>query len=125
MARHPETPQEIANKAIISKHLNALLLARGTTQAKVSDVTHIPRSTLTGYFKGTTTPSAVNASKLAAFFGVSRDQIDPRYGKPAGAAVVDLAEDTSPILYQGKPLSHRELLLIRHTLDIARHSQPH
>lgn len=122
MARHPETPQEIANKAIISKHLNALLLARGTTQAKVSDVTHIPRSTLTGYFKGTTTPSATNASKLAAFFGVSRDQIDPRYGKPAGVGVVDLADDTSPILYQGKPLSHRELLLIRHTLDIARHS---
>lgn len=122
MPRNPETPQDRANKLIISKTLNTLLLAAHTTQAKVSEATHIPRSTLTGYFKGTTTPNKTKLAKLSAFFKVSQDRIDPRYAKPgsASAAVVDLADDQAVLTFHGQPLSRREVLLIRQVLLQAR-----
>lgn len=119
MARNPETPQDRENKAIIKQRLNRLLLANHTTQAKLSDDTHIPRSTLTGYFKGTTTPNATNVAKLASFFGVNKGAIDPRYVQ-TGTTAVDLADDQPAVQYQGRPLSRAELQLVRRVLEKAR-----
>ncbi|HBI2077463.1 TPA: LexA family transcriptional regulator [Enterococcus faecalis] len=41
--------------------------------------TNIPKSTLTGYIKGTSTPNKGNIQKIADFFGVKKSKIDPRF----------------------------------------------
>lgn len=79
MARGELTPQEIANRKIISAKINHLISARNITQAEISNRTKIPRSTLTGYVKGTSTPNPGNIQKLADFFGVLKSDIDPRF----------------------------------------------
>lgn len=81
MARSELTPQELLNRETISKNINKLISEKGITQADISRHTKIPRSTLTGYVKGTSTPNPGNIQKLADYFGVRKSDIDPRYNK--------------------------------------------
>ncbi len=75
------TPQEILNREIISKNINRMISQKGVTQVDIHNYTKIPRSTLTGYVKGTSTPNPGNIQKLADYFGVPKSTIDPRYKK--------------------------------------------
>lgn len=89
MARGELTPQEIKNRAIISQNINRLISEKGVTQVDIHNHTSIPRSTLTGYVKGTTTPNPGNIQKLADFFQVPKSAIDPRFVKlPSNAALI-------------------------------------
>lgn len=81
MARNELTPQEIENRKIISSKLNHLINIKQISQAEISRRTGIPATTLTGYFKGTSTPNLGNVQKLADLFGVSKSYIDPRFNK--------------------------------------------
>lgn len=81
MARGELTPQEIENRKKISLNLNQLISEKNISQAEIARRTHIPPTTLTGYFKGTSTPNAGNIQKLADFFGVNKSTIDPRFSK--------------------------------------------
>lgn len=81
MARGELTPQEIANRKIISDNINRMISEKGVTQVEIHNHTKIPRSTLTGYVKGTSTPNAGNIQKLADYFGVAKSTIDPRFKK--------------------------------------------
>lgn len=79
MARAELTPQEINNRKIISSRVNKLMNEKDISQAEISRRTGIPRSTLTGYVKGTSTPNAGNIQKLSDLFGVNKSDIDPRF----------------------------------------------
>lgn len=72
------TPQEMEYKKIISSRLNELLLKSGKKKSDITRQTGLPASTLTGYFGGKRLPSEENVVKLASFFNVSEDYIDPR-----------------------------------------------
>lgn len=89
MARGELTPQEIRNREIISKNINKLIDEKGVTQVDIHNHTKIPRSTLTGYVKGTSTPNPGNIQKLADYFGVMKSDIDPRFNsKPKNLSVI-------------------------------------
>lgn len=79
MARGDLTPQEIELRKIISNNINSLLDIKNKKQIDVHNATKIPKSTLTGYVKGTSIPIAGNVQKIADFFGVKKSDIDPRY----------------------------------------------
>ncbi|MGF3072779.1 LexA family protein [Facklamia sp. P13069] len=81
MARSELTPQELELRKIISSKLSALLEQKNITQADLSELIKIPKSTLNGYFKGTSTPNPGNVQKLADFFEVKKSDIDPRFNK--------------------------------------------
>lgn len=81
MARSELTPQEIENRQIISTKLNQLMNDKNISQAEISRRTNIPPQTLSGYFKGTSTPNMGNIQKLADFFEVKKSLIDPRFNK--------------------------------------------
>lgn len=81
MARNELTPQEIELRKVISSKLNSLLEQKNITQADLSEILKIPKSTLNGYFKGTSTPNPGNVQKLADFFEIKKSDIDPRFNK--------------------------------------------
>lgn len=98
MARGELTPQEIENRKKISENINKLINEKGVTQVDIHNHTKIPRSTLTGYVKGTSTPNAGNIQKLADFFHVKKSEIDPRF-KPAPKNLIRITEFSKiPIL---------------------------
>ena len=70
MARGDLTPQEIELRKTISNNINSLLNIKNKKQIDVHNATKIPKSTLTGYVKGTSIPVAGNVQKIADFFGV-------------------------------------------------------
>lgn len=79
MARGELTPQEKMNREKISFNINKLIEEKNVTQVDIHNHTGIPKSTLTGYVKGTSTPNPGNIQKLADYFGVSKSSIDPRF----------------------------------------------
>ena len=81
MARGELTPQEISNRLTISRNINKLIKEKGVYQVDIHNQTKIPKSTLTGYVKGTSTPNPGNIQKLADYFGVMKSDIDPRFKK--------------------------------------------
>lgn len=64
MARGELTPFDKENRQSITDNINYYLRISGMTQVQLSDATGIPRSTLTGYVKGRTTPPLGNIQKL-------------------------------------------------------------
>ncbi|WP_312541373.1 helix-turn-helix transcriptional regulator [Enterococcus sp.] len=81
------TPKEVELRKIISDNINDLLDKSGRKQIDIHRSTGIPKSTLTGYVKGTSMPTLGNVQKLAKFFGVSKSLIDPRFS-PSVQSVV-------------------------------------
>lgn len=97
MARSELTPQELELRKVISNKLNSLIKQKNITQADLSDRLKIPRSTLNGYFKGTSTPKPGNIQKLADFFEVKKSDIDPRFNKVSN--IIEIKQTKSiPIL---------------------------
>lgn len=79
MARGELTPQDVKNRQIISDNINKLINKGGLRQIDIHRATGIPKSTLTGYVKGTSSPTTANMEKLAEFFNVDMGEIDPRF----------------------------------------------
>lgn len=77
--RGAASPQDKEASLLISKKLKELLKETGKKQVELSRETGIPASTLTGYIKGTSLPIAANLEKIARFFEVEVEEIDPRY----------------------------------------------
>lgn len=73
------TPKDIEIREIISNNINNLLIESNKKQIDIHNYTGIPKSTLTGYIKGTSTPNNGNIQKIADFFGVKKSRIDPRF----------------------------------------------
>lgn len=79
MARGELTPRELETRQLISNNINQLLSERHKKQIDISNATNIPKSTLTGYVKGTSTPTPGNIQKIADFFNIPKSSIDPRF----------------------------------------------
>lgn len=90
MPRFGLTPQEVELKKVISARLNALLSKTPYKKADVVRQTGISESTVYDYFNGKTLPSPESIDKLADFFHVSKEEIDPRFAtSPENVVPVD------------------------------------
>ncbi len=98
MARGELTPQDIEIREKISRNINRLIKERGVSQVDIHNHTKIPKSTLTGYVKGTSTPNPGNVQKLADFFNVKKSDIDPRFKPMPNNVVPILSSVKIPIL---------------------------
>lgn len=78
MARAELTPQEKELKKVISATLNKLLSAKGVRKIDVVNGTGINNSTIYDYFNGKFLPTQNNVVKLANYFHVEPEEIDPR-----------------------------------------------
>lgn len=111
MARGELTPKEIETRKKISQNINKLISERNVSQVEIHNHTKIPKSTLTGYVKGTSTPNPGNVQKLATFFNVPKSVIDPRYSSSIDN-VVPIREFTKiPLLGEiacGEPILAEE-----------------
>ena len=100
------TPNDIEIRKNISKNINRLLSISNKKQIDIHNSTGIPKSTLTGYVKGTSTPNHGNIQKLANFFGVKKSEIDPRFNSTVDNSthkvIQELNEDNSniPTIYK-------------------------
>lgn len=90
MPRFGLTPQEVELKKVISARLNALLSKTPYKKADVVRQTGISESTVYDYFNGKALPSPESIDKLADFFHVSKEEIDPRFAiSPENVVPVD------------------------------------
>ncbi|KRL72374.1 helix-turn-helix transcriptional regulator [Ligilactobacillus saerimneri] len=76
-----ESPQAIGNKNFFSAKLNTLLVANNVKQIDLHNDLGIPKSTLTGYVKGTSLPNKENLLKIANYFDVEPSQLDLRFAQ--------------------------------------------
>lgn len=83
-------PQDLINKKIFSENLNKYMANKGVRQIDLHNATGIPKSTITGYVKGTSLPTAGNLQKIADFLNVTKSQLDPRF-------VIDLTESVQKL----------------------------
>lgn len=81
MGRGTLTPQEEELKKVISNNIRIKIKEEGVSQAEFSRRTGIPPTTLSGYVKGVTRPSAGNLQKISDSLGVLKSDIDPSYKK--------------------------------------------
>ncbi|MBT9018668.1 hypothetical protein BTI91_04505 [Lactobacillus delbrueckii subsp. bulgaricus] len=90
MPRFGLTPQEVELKKVISARLNAQLAKTPYKKADVVRQTGISESTVYDYFNGRTLPSPESIEKLARFFHVDKEQLDPRFATlPENVVPVD------------------------------------
>ncbi|MGO6381339.1 helix-turn-helix domain-containing protein, partial [Streptococcus pneumoniae] len=82
------SPQDIENREYFSNKLNELMNAKAVRQIDLHNALGIPKSTLTGYVKGRSLPTAGNLQKLADFFGVLKSTLDPRFASPSAPATI-------------------------------------
>lgn len=111
MARGELTPQEIENRKEISANINKLIKEKNVSQVDIHNHTKIPKSTLTGYVKGTSTPNPGNVQKLADFFNVKKSEIDPRFKSIPNNVIPILSSIKIPILGEiacGEPILAEE-----------------
>ncbi|MCZ0743557.1 XRE family transcriptional regulator [Ligilactobacillus sp. UO.C109] len=73
------SPQSDKNKLYFSSKLNELLHLNNKKQIDLHRDLNIPKSTITGYVKGTSLPTMGNLQKIADYFNVLKSDIDLRF----------------------------------------------
>lgn len=73
------SPQDDKNKLYFSSKLNELLNLNNKKQIDLHRDLQIPKSTITGYVKGTSLPTMGNLQKIADYFNVLKSDIDLRF----------------------------------------------
>ena len=83
---------------------------RGYSQNKLSDLTEIKQSTLSGYYRATSTPNAGQIQKIAMALGVGIEDIDPiRFGnKIEQPASDDKSGLLNQIIHRAESLSDND-----------------
>lgn len=74
-----KSPQDKKNKQFFSAKLNELLSLNNKKQIDLHKDLGIPKSTITGYVKGTSLPTMGNLQKIADYFNVLKSDIDLRF----------------------------------------------
>ncbi|MDF2910623.1 MAG: transcriptional regulator, family [Sporolactobacillus laevolacticus] len=69
--------EEIARQ--ISFNLNKIISKRKITQADLSTLSGISKTTLSGYFTGTSTPTPGNSQLIADALKINKEDFDPRF----------------------------------------------
>lgn len=72
-------PQDKDNRIQFSNKLRELLNLRNKKQIDLHRDLGIPKSTITGYVKGTSLPNPETSQKIADYFNVPRSELDPRF----------------------------------------------
>ncbi|MDR2832268.1 MAG: S24 family peptidase [Streptococcaceae bacterium] len=86
--RGSASQEELEAKRIISENINRLLKKQGKRKVDLHNETQIPKSSITGYVQGTSLPKDENLLKIAGFFKVPIEEIDPRMKKQKFPKVV-------------------------------------
>lgn len=73
------SPQDLKNREFFSENLNRIMKEKNIRQVDLHNALGIPKSTLTGYVKGRSMPTAGNLQKLADFLHVKKSDLDPRF----------------------------------------------
>ena len=73
------SPQDLKNREFFSENLNRIMKEKNIRQMDLHNALGIPKSTLTGYVKGRSMPTAGNLQKLADFLHVKKSDLDPRF----------------------------------------------
>lgn len=73
------SPQDIKNRAYFSDNLNRIMKEKGVRQIDLHNNTDIPKSTITGYVKGSSLPTPGNLQKIADFLNVKKSDLDLRF----------------------------------------------
>ena len=73
------SPQDLKNREFFSENLTRIMKEKNIRQVDLHNALGIPKSTLTGYVKGRSMPTAGNLQKLADFLHVKKSDLDPRF----------------------------------------------
>ncbi|MGY3725325.1 Peptidase S24-like [Granulicatella balaenopterae] len=92
------SPQDLENKKYFSQQLNYLLETFDKRQIDLHRDLNIPKSTLTGYVKGTSLPTKENVQKLAKYFDVKQEDLDQRFQSELNHTPIEANYDDIAIL---------------------------
>lgn len=123
MARN--SPQDKKNRDFFSAKFNDLLYKHGKKQIDIANDLNIPKSTLTGYVKGTSLPTPGNIQKIADYFNVKKSDLDLRFSnqnKSDTTVLINVYEQLEPprqdkvFIYAKEQLKEQKLLQDEPTL---------
>lgn len=103
VGRDKLTPLELEMRAKIADRLNELKDKTGLTQQDIVRGSRISQSTLSQYFSGKRLPSKTNSKKLADFFNVPIEQIDPRLDTVSSTAKSEIAQKIDKLVSKLDP----------------------
>ena len=114
-------PQDKDNRIQFSNKLRELLNLRNKKQIDLHRDLGIPKSTITGYVKGTSLPNPETSQKIADYFNVPRSELDPRFKpthdpKEDDLKTADLADDDTIFTFEGKPIPEQDLEYMKRLL---------
>lgn len=111
VGRDKLTPLELEMRLKIADELNRLKEKNGLTQQDIVKGSGISQSTLSQYFSGKRLPSKTNSKKLADFFKVPVEQIDPRLNTAAPAPKSEIAQKIDKVVSELKPDPYQKNVL--------------
>lgn len=114
-------PQDKDNRIQFSNKLRELLNLKNKKQIDLHRDLGIPKSTITGYVKGTSLPNPETSQKIADYFNVPRSELDPRFKptrdpKEDDLKTADLADDDTIFTFEGKPIPEQDLEYMKRLL---------
>lgn len=111
VGRDKLTPLELEMRLKIADELNRLKDKNGLTQQDIVKGSGISQSTLSQYFSGKRLPSKTNSKKLADFFKVPVEQIDPRLNTAATASKSEIAKKIDRVVSELKAVPYQKNVL--------------
>ena len=111
VGRDKLTPLELEMRVKIANELNRLKEEKRLTQQDIVKESGISQSTLSQYFSGKRLPSKTNSKKLADFFKVPVEQIDPRLNTAAPTLKSEIAQKIDKVVSELKPDPYQKNVL--------------
>lgn len=111
VGRDKLTPLELEMRLKIADELNKLKEKKELSQQDIVKGSGISQSTLSQYFSGKRLPSKTNSKKLADFFKVPVEQIDPRLNTAATAPKSEIAQKIDKVVSELKPEPYQRNVL--------------
>nr|DAY24785.1 MAG TPA: Repressor protein CI [Caudoviricetes sp.] len=111
VGRDKLTPLEIEMRLKIASELNRLKKMAKLSQQDIVRESGISQSTLSQYFSGKRLPSKTNSKKLADFFNVPIEQIDPRLDTASSVVKNEIAQKIDKVVSQLEPEPYQRNVL--------------
>lgn len=111
VGRDKLTPLELEMRLKIADELNKLKEKKELSQQDIVKGSGISQSTSSQYFSGKRLPSKTNSKKLADFFKVPVEQIDPRLNTAATAPKSEIAQKIDKVVSELKPEPYQRNVL--------------
>ncbi|QNQ83810.1 helix-turn-helix transcriptional regulator [Lactobacillus sp. PV037] len=122
MSRNISSPIEKESKRIISERLQKLISRKKLPQATIAKQLKFSAATMSNYVSGKRLPSPENIEKLAKYFGIKPEELDPRFNTPSTLEekhypkkvdLKELEDKHIAISYGGKDLTDEDLKIIK------------